>query len=60
MQWYATYSDFYERITGQNIYATVFHVCICMQHIQFVMLVYQVRICMHLCLVNDQPTSCFS
>jgi hypothetical protein len=26
-----TYSDFYDCRTGQNIYATVFHVCNCMQ-----------------------------
>jgi hypothetical protein len=31
MQLYATYSDFYDRRTVQNMYATVFHVYNCMQ-----------------------------
>jgi hypothetical protein len=58
-----TYSDFYDCRTGQIIYATVFHVCNCMQlYVTYsvFMIVYHVRICMQLCLVNEQSTSCFS
>jgi hypothetical protein len=62
MQLYATYSDCYDWRTGQNIYETVFHICNCKQlyaTYSVFLIVYQVRICIQLCLVNEQSTSCF-